>query len=216
MGVDQKRPLMGFAFVAVLCAVLMSVSVERGFGLDDLVQPGKPIAAPDEPRAAAPTVDVVAEESPVSIPAELSTQPLALIVAAAPPSAPAAEVTGDGRSASAGSEQSTQSSAGPSTGRPVGTDDPSKAARKADREAAKAARKADREAAKAARKADRQAAKAARTAERQAAKAARKAEREAAKAARTAEREAAKAARKAERGASHGHDNGHGNRNGKG
>ena len=44
VGVDPKRPLVGFALVAVLCAVLMSVSVGKGYSFD-LFQPGKPIAS---------------------------------------------------------------------------------------------------------------------------------------------------------------------------
>ena len=76
VGVDPKRPLVGFALVAVLCAVLMSLSVSRGWSAD-VFGPGRPIAAPaaDDrldrvpPPAAVPAV-------PVTMPAELSTQPL--------------------------------------------------------------------------------------------------------------------------------------------
>ena len=78
VGVDQKRPLAGFALVAVLCAVLMTLSVSRGWSLD-LIHPGRPIVtagqaekAPHDRRAAEPTADVTT----VSIPVELSAQPL--------------------------------------------------------------------------------------------------------------------------------------------
>ena len=78
VGIDQKRPLAGFALVAVLCAVLMTLSVARGWGLD-IFHPGRPIAAAGQADAAphvrrhpAPTTD----PAPVSIPTELSTQPL--------------------------------------------------------------------------------------------------------------------------------------------
>jgi hypothetical protein len=82
VGVDQKRPLVGFALVSVLCAVLMALSVGRGWSVD-LFHPGKPIAAPDslvevdsEPPARSDEPRVVA------IPAELEPQPLAAAAAA--------------------------------------------------------------------------------------------------------------------------------------
>ena len=87
VGVDQKRPLVGFALVAVLCAVLMFVSVGRGFGLSDFVHPGRPISAPVEhtpsERPAGPARQDVPAAVPAAIPAELSAQPLAAVVAAA-------------------------------------------------------------------------------------------------------------------------------------
>jgi hypothetical protein len=82
VGVDQKRPLVGFVLVAVLCAVLMAVSVGRGFGFDDIVRPGRPIAAPVERTPVEPPTDVVVRDTPVEIPAELTAQPLAAVIAA--------------------------------------------------------------------------------------------------------------------------------------
>src|SRR5690349_15765882 len=82
VGVDQKRPLVGFALVTALCAVLMSVSVERGFGLSDIVHPGKPIAAPREHTPLEPPAEPLRQVAPAAIPAELSAQPLAVVVAA--------------------------------------------------------------------------------------------------------------------------------------
>lgn len=78
VGVDPKRPLVGFALVAVLCAVLMSLSLGRGWSFD-LFQPGKPITSSMGDRvewmpASAPDV---AEPVEVGFPVELSTQPLA-------------------------------------------------------------------------------------------------------------------------------------------
>jgi hypothetical protein len=181
VGVDQKRPLVGFALVAVLCAVLMSLSVGRGFGLDDLVQPGKPIAAPVEHRPAAPAVEVVVEEAPVSIPAELSTQPLAAIVAAGGP-APAEEQTADA------TEQTTETAGSSGEQTTVVESSDTKDATKTDD---RPAREAEREAARAVRQAEREAARAVRQAEREAARAARQAEREAAEAVEAAEHTAA-------------------------
>src|SRR5918994_1057480 len=83
VGVDQKRPLVGFALVAVLCAVLMTVSVGRGWA--DIFQPGKPIAAPaldgraDAP-AQAPRPSALEDDAEISIPVELSAQPLGVAV----------------------------------------------------------------------------------------------------------------------------------------
>ena len=81
VGVDQKRPLVGFALVAVLCAVLMFVSVGRGFGLSDFIRPGRPIAAPVERTPTAPPGGPMHQHVPAAIPAELSAPPLAAVVA---------------------------------------------------------------------------------------------------------------------------------------
>src|SRR5688572_20791318 len=84
VGVDQKRPLVGFALVAVLCAVLMTASVGRGFG--DVFQPGKPIAAAaiggrlDRAPAPTPQPSELADPAEISIPVELSAQPLGVAV----------------------------------------------------------------------------------------------------------------------------------------
>ncbi len=78
VGVDQKRPLVGFALVSVLCAVLMALSVGRGWSVD-LFHPGKPIAAPDtlvRVDGGAPTRPD--EPGVVVIPDELEPQPLAV------------------------------------------------------------------------------------------------------------------------------------------
>jgi hypothetical protein len=85
VGVDQKRPLVGFALVSVLCAVLMALSVGRGWSLD-LFHPGKPIAAPDS-RVEVDPEPPARPDGPrvVTIPAELEPQPLAA-AAATPPS----------------------------------------------------------------------------------------------------------------------------------
>lgn len=203
VGVDQKRPLAGFALVAVLCAVLMTLSVSRGWGLD-LIHPGRPIVSagqveksPHDRQQPAPTGGSAA----ASVPAELSPQPLGVATGAVAHAARshARPVRAAGRSVSVvrstGGDE--QAEAEPEA-EPAAAADP-RAERRAEREAAKAARKADREAAKAARKAEHEAAKATRHAEHEAAKAARHAEHEAAKATRQAEHDAARAARDAER-----------------
>ncbi|HEY1087992.1 MAG TPA: hypothetical protein VGE37_09865, partial [Archangium sp.] len=75
---------MGFALVTVLCAVLMTLSVARGWGLD-LFHPGRPIAASGQADAAPharPRAVPTTDPAPVSIPTELSTQPLGAAVGA--------------------------------------------------------------------------------------------------------------------------------------
>src|SRR6478752_5762867 len=111
VGVDQKRPLVGFVLVAALCAVLMFVSVGRGFGLSDFVRPGRPIAAPVERTPAEPpgsALKDVPAAIPAAIPAELSAQPLAAVVAA---SAAKTSTEGSGTSGAAGSGGSGSSAA---------------------------------------------------------------------------------------------------------
>jgi hypothetical protein len=172
VGVDPKRPLVGFALVAVLCAVLMTLSVGRGWG-GELFHPGKPIAN----VAAGGHLDRVPSPAPqqvepveVNIPAELSTQPLCVAVGSPvvkkAVSEPAQDATKDTKATN-------------------------RAADKAERRADKAERKADRAASKAAKAADKAAAKA----ERSAAKAERDFERLAAKLARTGLKALEKAAR---------------------
>jgi hypothetical protein len=199
VGVDQKRPLVGFALVAVLCAVLMTISVGQGWGAD-IFRPGKPIAAPVEirHRALAPAEAQAAEGAAVSIPAELSAQPLGVTVSE-PRVKRVARAAARSEAQAQPEEQDEAEAQAPAPERQA-----VKAQHEADKAAAKAAReaaKAERQAAKTAAKAERDAAKAAAKAERDAAKAAAKAERDAAKAAAKAERDAAKAAAKAERDA---------------
>jgi hypothetical protein len=177
VGVDQKRPLVGFALVAVLCAVLMTLSVGQGWGMD-LFRPGKPIAAPAELRHRAPVhadkAQPVAHET-VTIPAELSAQPLG-VATPQPVSTRVARATA----------QSPAPAAAPQADH---------AAQRAERKAEKALAKLQRKADKAATKAERKAAKTAATAERDAEKAAAAAARDAEKAAAAAARDAAKLAR---------------------
>jgi hypothetical protein len=186
VGVDPKRPLVGFALVAVLCAVLMTLSVGRGWGVD-LFHPGKPIAT----SAAGGHVDRVPSPSPqrvpaaeAKIPAELSTQPLGVAVGA-PTAKQASQPTGD-----TGSE-SVRETPSPDATRA------SKDVRAADKAAAKALRQADKAAAKALRQADKAALKALRQADKAAAKALRQADKAAAKALRQADKAAEKAAEQA-------------------
>ena len=196
VGVDQKRPLVGFAVVAVLCAVLMGVSIGRGSAITERFGPGRPIAAPAEHTLGGPRGDApVPRPTPVAVPAELSAQPLGVAVGS-----PVVKRQGAGSS----SESQT-------TGSEAAVPDPSAAGRterNAERAAARAARlaglaavRADRLAAKAAAKAERTADKAAHQAAEKAQRRAEKAQEAAAKAERKAARAAAKAERKAARAA---------------
>ena len=163
VGVDPRRPLLGFVLVAVLCAVLMTISVGRGFGVD-LVHPGKPIATPPVRTPVEPPADVVVVPASVTLPDGLSADPYAVVASGGPVPA----------SASASEESASESTATESTPDTTvdteATTSSPKVERKADKAATKAERKADKAAAKAERKADKAAAKAARDA----AKAARK------------------------------------------
>ena len=189
VGVDQKRPLVGFALVAVLCAILMTLSVGQGWGVD-IFRPGKPIAVPAEAVRLAPAQEQpTAERGAVSIPAELSAQPLGVAV-----SEPLSKRVARATAQSEPDEQDDAQSPAPERQADSAAQ---RAERKADRAAAKAQRKADKAAAKALRKADKAAAKALRDAE----KAAAKAQREADKAAAQAARDADKAARDAQKAA---------------
>ncbi len=172
VGVDQKRPLVGFALVAVLCAILMTVSVGRGWA--DIFEPGRPIAAAalggPADRAQAPTPQPGAlhdDDAAITIPVELSAQPLGVAV-------------GSLVSRTSGATSGVESRTAESPTTLQTTLRVSMADRQADKAAVKAARKAD----KAARKADKAAAKAARKAQKAAAKAERKARKAAEKAAR--------------------------------
>ena len=189
VGVDQKRPLVGFALVAVLCAVLMTVSVGRGWGMD-IFRPGKPIAAPAEVRHRAPVHAAEARSvarQTVTIPAELSAQPLGAAVPE-PISKRVARATAqsqpDGQAATQSQAPERQADRATQRAERMAT-------READKAAAKAEREAEQAAAAAARDAERAAAEAAREAEKAAAEAAREAE----KAAAAAVRDAAKLAR---------------------
>lgn len=124
VGVDPRRPLVGFALVAVLCAVLMMVTVGRGWGTD-VFGPARPLAAPaaDVRPSSAPTPP--AAPTTVDIQAELSAPLLGAV--------PAGTV--------------------PAGSRPTGTDKTARrAGRDADRDASKNNRKAHGAAAKAARR----------------------------------------------------------------
>jgi hypothetical protein len=190
VGVDQKRPLVGFAVVAVLCAVLMGVSIGRGSAITELFGPGRPIAAPAEHTLGEPRGDAtVPRPTPVAVPAELSAQPLGVAVGS-----PVVKRSG------AGSPSDSQT-----TGSEPAVPDPSTAGRteqNVERAAARAARLADLAAASAARLAEKAAAKAERTADKAAHRAAEKAQRRAERAqeaAAKAELKAARATAKAER-----------------
>src|SRR6478672_1554083 len=90
VGVDPKRPLVGFALVAMLCAVLMFLSVGRGWSFD-FIQPGKPIASAvggHVERVPAPQASKPAAPVETGFPVELSTPLLPV-----PSKAPATSVT---------------------------------------------------------------------------------------------------------------------------
>lgn len=169
MGVDQKRPLVGFAFVAVLCAVLMTVSVGRGWS--DVFQPGKPIAAAapggrvDHAPARTPQPGASEEAAEISIPVELSAQPLGVAVGS-----PAVRTS----SGTSGADSSTAESPTTLTTTPRADRKVARQVERADRKAVRQAGKAERKAARQADKAERKAAKAAEKAARKAAKAAEK------------------------------------------
>ena len=171
VGVDPRRPLLGFVLVAVLCAVLMTISVGRGFGVD-LVHPGKPIATPPVRTPVEPPADVVVVPASVTLPDGLSADPYAVVASGGPVPASASEE-------SASESTATESTPDTTVDTEATTSSP-RVERKAHRAATKAERKADKAAAKAERKADKAAAKAGRKADKAAAKAAR----DAAKAAR--------------------------------
>ena len=177
--VDPKRPLLGFALVAVLCAVLMSLSVSRGWGFD-LFKPGKPIASSmggHGERVPAPAPDA-AELVEVGFPVELSTQPLA----AQPPVPAKKAVAKSSRPAKPSTAAPTADQQGV-----VESTTPDTSGRSADRAAARAARQAERSAARAERKLARLEAKTQRQADRLAAQLQRQVEKSAAQARRHAE-----------------------------
>src|SRR5829696_1228499 len=150
VGVDPRRPLIGFALVAVLCALLMTLSVGRGWS-KDLFHPGKPIAGSvlgghgttAYDRADRPTE--AAEPAPVSIPAELSAQPLG-VAAAKPATGSATTFAGDRSSDADRSARRDQRKADRAAAR-----DQRKAERAAEQDATEATRQAEHDAAKAAR-----------------------------------------------------------------
>ena len=94
VGVDPRRPLLGFVLVAVLCAVLMTISVGRGFGVD-LVHPGKPIATPPVRTPVEPPADVVVVPASVTLPDGLSADPYAIVASGGPVPASADESASD-------------------------------------------------------------------------------------------------------------------------
>ncbi len=203
VGVDPKRPLVGFALVAVLCAVLMTLSVGKGWSFDFL-QPGKPIASSvggHVERAPAPSPDA-AEPVAVGFPVQLSTLPLGTAPAAAAETKAPARPAGASRStapAKAATDVKDDVKVEQTADRTS-----EKADRKAERAAARAERKLTKLEAKAQRKAERLAAKTQRQllkAERRVEKAAAKAQRQAEKAARHAAKDAEKAVRDAEKAA---------------
>ena len=200
MGVDPKRPLVGFALVAVLCAVLMSVSVNRGWSLD-FVQPGKPIASSAGGRVDRVPAPAAAEPVEVGFPVELTAQPFAAPSPARTKRAVATSASVPAADASATNETAADVTVAADTSGRRADRAEDRTARKAEKSAARAERKLARHEAKAERKADREAARSQRKAEKAAAKAERKAEHAAAKAVRAAEKDAAKAARAAERDA---------------
>ena len=193
MGVDPKRPLVGFALVAVLCAVLMTLSVGRGWSMD-LVHPGKPLVAPAAGPVGGPPsqAPVPSEPMELSIPAELTPQPLGVAHGGPVTKKASAHATPEGEVAVTAVPEATGSGKDVRSAEKAKRTTDQKAERRADRTAAKAQRQAERTATKALRTLQ----KAAEKAERQAEKAAGKAERQAEKAVARALREAEKAARK--------------------
>lgn len=198
VGVDQKRPLVGFALVAVLCAVLMGLSVGQGWGVD-IFRPGKPIAVPAEAVHVAPAQVQPREPEMVSIPDELSAQPLGVAVpeplskriARATAQSPAPPVPAPATQAPATQAQSDEQD--------EQADDAASSA--PERQADAAAERAERKAHQAELKALRATEKAARKAQREVEKAAARAQREAEKAADQAQRDADKAAQDAAKAA---------------
>ena len=182
--VDQKKPLVGFALVAALCAVLMGVSMGKGYGLGDVFHVGRPITGPAAAAAEAPRPAVQQAPMKVIIPAELSTPTLGS-GGSAETSAPHQEADGTEvlSAAMTGSDQDRTSAA------------PESAGATTDRDGAREQRKADREAAREQRKTERAAVREERKAERAAAREERKAERAAARDARKAQRATARASR---------------------
>jgi len=196
VGVDPKRPLVGFALVAVLCAVLMALSVGRGWGTD-VFGPGRPIATPEAGQQLdrVPALPAPPLPSTVSIPAELRAQPLAVALSGPTPTQAPSPVDGAAGLQSEADAEVTPETAAMEVEIVAGP----QAERAADKAGAKAERKAAKPTAKAARATDRAAIKAERKAgkaERKADKAAAKAERKATKAAEKADRKADKAGRK--------------------
>ena len=198
MRVDQKKPLAGFALVAVLCAVLMGVSTGKGYSLGDVFHVGRPITAPAAAAAEVPRSAVRQEPMKVVIPAELSTPPLGST------GTPAMQQESDdievlsagGTATEKGRTSAAPESAGTATDREAAREQ-----RKADRAAAREQRKTERAAARDERKAERAAAREQRKADRAAARDERKMERAAARDERKADRAAAREQRKAERAA---------------
>ena len=211
VGVDPKRPLVGFALVALLCAVLMVLSVGRGVG-SGVFGPGRPLVAPAVVDQQHLAPEPVAAPATVTIPAELSAQPLGAAPAGplptrdpSPAPEPTAETTTEPVAEDpvevlvAGVEESVEEVEVAPTDDTSAERRDARADRKAERREARADRKAERREARAERKTQREQVRADRKADRDAAKAARdaaKAERKAARDAAKAARDEAKAARK--------------------
>jgi hypothetical protein len=194
VGVDPKRPLVGFALVAVLCAVLMTLSVGRGWSMD-LVHPGKPLVAPAAGPVGGPPsqAPVPSEPMELSIPDELTTQPLGVAHGGPVTKKASAHATPEGEVAVTAVPEATRSGKDARSAEKAQRRTDQKSDRKSsDRIAAKAQRQAEKTATKALRTLQ----KAAEKAERHAEKAAEKAERQAEKAVTQALRDAEKAARK--------------------
>ena len=195
VGVDPKRPLLGFALVAVLCVVLMSLSVGRGWSFDFL-QPGKPIASSmggHVERVPAPARDA-AEPVEVGFPVELSTQPLAVPPHAGKAVAKKAKAEREPAEPATTSDDTVVADQAPD-------DATDRAEARAERAAARAERKLARLEARAQRKADRAALHLQRQVEKSVARAEREALEAAEQAARDADKAAAAAARDAEKAA---------------
>src|SRR6478672_8031246 len=149
VGVDPKRPLVGFALVAMLCAVLMFLSVGRGYSFD-FIQPGKPIASAvggHVKRAPAPQASKPAQPVETAFPVELSTPLLPV-----PSKAPATTVTTKVKSGTSSVGTIATSDDETAVADDVSDETSVEAAADTtadDRDAAKADRKADRDAAKA-------------------------------------------------------------------
>ena len=179
VGVDQKRPLVGFALVAVLCAVLMALSVGRGWSVD-LFHPGKPIAAPESLGRVDREQPAHADEPHVVvIPAELAPQPFAAVAPHAGGKGASvsrsedrdrdgSETAAEETEGLAGDDSTTQTQTVPQAETETG----SKAARQAEKAAARLERLAEQAAEQAAEKAAEKAARLAEAAAQAAAQAA--------------------------------------------
>lgn len=205
MSAEHKRPLYAFGFVALLCVVMLGITIARGNAID-VFHEAVPIASNDSPAVGGSVPDERSRGTVEAKPAETVSLPneLSVDLTSAVSGTVVAAATSMGQESSQDSSQgdaSTHDGGNQSTAHQTRSE---KAAARAERKAERAAAKVERTAAKAERQAEKAAAKAARHAEkadRTAAQAQRKAARAAAKAERKAERAAAKAERRTERAA---------------